>query len=119
METSIPKKLDILIPTFNRVKDPEKNITTLVNTIEENSLKDRVNILLSDNSSGDNTSKVIERFSKQYPYVFGFIQSNNIGLEKNAVFCLEKSTSEFIMYLGDDDFLHSEYLNRVVKVFRK
>jgi glycosyltransferase involved in cell wall biosynthesis len=45
-------------------------------------------------------------------------QEENLGLEKNALFVLKESQGEYVMYLGDDDYLHSSYISEVIKKIR-
>ena len=76
-------------------------------------------IIISDNFSTDNTSKIINAIKTTTNLnILLFTQEGNIGLEENAVFLLSKSKSEYVMYLGDDDFLQFEYLKKVVETLK-
>lgn len=108
------KTIDILIPTFNRERDLEKNLALLTDVIKSDKLEERINIIVSDNCSVDNTGRVVQKFQKKNDWIFYFKQKENVGLEQNAVFCLKIAKSDFVMYLGDDDFLPRDYLKTVV-----
>lgn len=111
--------LDILIPTYNREKALEKNIHLLINYIDKLDLHNEVQIIVSDNCSTDGTSEMINEIKKTSAVsIILFTHESNIGLEKNAVFTLSKSQSEYVMYLGDDDFLQFEYLEKVVEILK-
>jgi len=113
-------KIEILIPTYNREVDLKKNLQLLISQIEKYKLENYILLSISDNNSTDNTSITIEKIGKSTNIEINlYRQDTNIGLEKNAIFLLEKSTSDFIMYLGDDDFLPEDYLNYLVDKINK
>jgi glycosyltransferase involved in cell wall biosynthesis len=107
--------IDILIPTYNRKNDLNKNIYHLNDLIEREGLEKYFNILVSDNCSTDDSFEELQKIKSNLKVnITLFQQDENIGLEKNAIFLLEKATSDFIMYIGDDDYLPSGYLSYVV-----
>ncbi len=112
--------LEILIPTYNREKDLKKNLLILSKYIIDNNLEEEVRILVSNNNSSDRTQEVLDKLSEELnidlkPYK----QLENIGLEKNALFVLEKASSEYVMYLGDDDFISNDYLSEIVRLLKE
>ena len=112
-------KLEILIPTYNRVKDLEKNLKILKDYIIKNKFLSEIRIIISDNNSTDSTEKMILELKKD-EVLNKLIKYNkqieNIGLEKNALDILSKSEAEYIMYLGDDDYIEQEYLEKVMSI---
>lgn len=114
------KILTILIPTYNRSKQLIKNLSILSAFIRKNNLNDTVTILISDNCSADNTYIKVQNFINEnidLKIVF-FKQEENIGLEKNALFVLDKALTDYVMYLGDDDYIKEEYLIKVIKTLK-
>lgn len=110
--------LSILIPTYNRVNDLEKNLNLICSFITEVKNEDQVCLIVSNNKSTDNTKSVVEDIIELYPkiQIKLFNQKDNIGLEKNALFILDKAETKYIMYLGDDDYFEKEYLTTVLKL---
>lgn len=109
-------KIDILIPTYNRAVPLKKNIELLASQIAEEGLFDDVQILFSDNASTDNTKDVLRQVESNLPIrAKVYWQEENLGLEKNAIFLLGKSSAEFVMFLGDDDYLPAGYLKYLVQ----
>lgn len=107
--------IDILIPTYNRADFLLKNLLLLNEQIVENRLLDYFRLIISDNCSADNTLEILGELSKSLPAELAYYtQENNIGLEKNAIFLLSKSSAEYVMYLGDDDYLPDGYLQFLV-----
>jgi glycosyltransferase involved in cell wall biosynthesis len=107
--------IDILIPTYNREQDLIKNIKHLNNLVISENLENHFRILVSDNCSPDDTWEKLENIESEIKIeLIKFRQRSNVGLEKNAIFLLEHSNAEFIMYIGDDDYLPEDYLKFVI-----
>lgn len=108
--------LDILIPTFNRIESLKKNIELLICYISKLDCKDRIGIIISDNFSSDSTLDVLNILKSNTDVkIIIYRQEENIGLERNAVFTLSKSNAKYVMFLGDDDFLHFDYLKKIIE----
>lgn len=104
--------LSILIPTYNRALFLERNLTLLIQEILSDSID--ATILVSDNCSSDNTHEVCSPFLNSFPSLFSYYCHNtNLGYEKNLLFILSKATSDYVLLLGDDDYLASGYLKQV------
>lgn len=109
------KKLSILIPTFNR----HSKLIRLLNQLEEflindNKLRDEVEILISDNCSPDITEEVVESFisgKKEFKY---FRQEENLGFDGNVFFLFQNATSEFVWFFSDDDVILPGALQRII-----
>jgi abequosyltransferase len=103
--------IDILIPTYNRYSNLQKNLRLLDAQFAMDSLFDKYRVLISDNCSPDDS---FERLLALLPSLNlnckVFRQSANCGLEKNSLFLLSESSADFFLYLGDDDYLPSGYL---------
>lgn len=103
--------IDILIPTYNRAEFLKKNIFDLCDKIRKANLQHNFRIHVSDNCSTDNTATVLTEIENQVNIdFFRYRQDVNIGLEPNVLFLLGKATADYVMYLGDDDFLPNGYL---------
>ncbi|KXX70411.1 glycosyltransferase family 2 protein [Flammeovirga sp. SJP92] len=104
--------LDILIPTYNRSQELKNNLIYLIDEIITNNLNQHICIHISDNCSSDNTEAVVKTIinSNEDVNIFYYRNSENIGLERNVVSVLSKATSEYIVWLGDDDILDKGYL---------
>lgn len=92
----IQKILTICIPTFNRANILD---ITLSNIIKQDISK--VEVLVSDNGSTDNTSEIVEKYG-----AFGikyFSNSKNLGLTYNFIKVMELATSDYLTLLSDED----------------
>lgn len=113
------KFISICIPTFNRASNLKKNLLVLEHQISTNHLRDDVCIIVSDNASMDNTKKVLEDFKKSSSVeVITIFQEYNTGAEVNQLQVGETANSDFVMLLGDDDYLNDNYLIEVYKLLK-
>jgi glycosyltransferase involved in cell wall biosynthesis len=112
--------LSILIPTYNRKQELKKNLAKILNYIKNNKLKDIVEIIISDNNSPDQTADFVNNFINDNKEITIKLkrQKKNIGLEKNSINILTLSNAEYVMFLGDDDFINEKYLLEVLKLIK-
>lgn len=109
--------LSILIPTYNRADFLLYNLEMLREMIGRGMFNDKVKLVISDNCSPDDTFEKVTEFKNQGNLDIEFYrQSANIGLKANVLFVLEKATSDYIMYLGDDDYISYEYLSECLSI---
>lgn len=111
--------IDILIPTFNRCVDLLRNLRFLTKQIEKNCLHEKVRLVISDNFSTDGTQEQVLRFisatkDKDIAVIYSR-NDRNLGLEKNVVRLLELASADFLLWIGDDDYLADGYLEFLLK----
>ncbi|MEG3656112.1 glycosyltransferase family 2 protein [Arenibacter palladensis] len=113
--------LSILIPTYNRSYYLQKNLESLTEFVLNTDETDKIEIIVSNNCSSDDTHHVIPNLIESHSTVIFryFLQSQNIGLEKNALFTLSQAKGEFVMYLGDDDYIENNYLQEILSNIKK
>lgn len=109
--------LQILIPTFNRAPFLDKNLKILDRIITSLQASDKISIIIADNASSDGTEAILQAVPETHPdlSIEVYRHETNIGLEANAVFCLQKAKAPYVMFLGDDDYLDTEYLGEVLR----
>jgi poly(ribitol-phosphate) beta-N-acetylglucosaminyltransferase len=103
--------LSICIPTYNR----GRYLSVLLSILSESlkNIKYNYSIIISNNSSSDNTEEVVNSFINLLPIKY-FKQVTNIGPENNMHFCVNQVQSEFFMYLADDDVIDVDGLNKAI-----
>lgn len=106
--------LDILIPTYNRSGFLKHNLVHLERIVTKFDFKDRVHIIISNNGSSDGTRDLLDSLQLNV-YCTVFHHDSNTGVQNNLEFVLGKSSAEYCMYLGDDDFIHDDYLLHVIQ----
>lgn len=103
--------IDILIPTYNRKGSLIKNLGLICDQVRK--LTVEVFIIISDNASTDGTAEAVNEFidSNSNLRIKLIVNDENIGLEENTLRVASAGSSEYAMFLGDDDYLHNDYLN--------
>lgn len=110
--------LSICIPTYNRRERIEKNLNMLSKYIYNNFLNDKLEIIVSNNNSQDDTKEFLDRFLKEnFKLNLKFYnQEKNLEIQKNQLFVVAQSSYDYFMWLSDDDFIEEEYLLKVLDI---
>lgn len=108
--------MSILIPTYNRSRALIKNITQLIGYISILQRWNDIEIVCADNNSEDQCRVDLSNFfEKNKSRVTSYFHSTNIGFEKNLLFLLKNCSGEYVMLLGDDDYISFDYLKLVLE----
>ena len=99
-------KLTIAIPTYNR----ENYISIALDSIFIQ-YDERIEVLVSDNCSTDNTEALVK---SKYPKVRYEKNSINLGPDGNFLECYRKARGEYVLLLGDDDVLTKGALENIL-----
>lgn len=103
--------LSICIPTYNRAKDLNHNLTLIESYLENTSILDTVCFVISNNCSTDETDVVVKHFVDEGRLCIHYYkQEHNIGAGPNQVYAVEKASTPWVMLLGDDDYLEPWYI---------
>lgn len=105
------KKVSILMPVYNAEKFINKSLESLINQTYLN-----IEILICDDYSGDNTSKIINSYLTDNPKIKFFQNSENLGYLKTCNFLAKQATGEYITFQDADDI---SMLDRVEKLVRE
>jgi glycosyltransferase involved in cell wall biosynthesis len=108
MKSECDYLLSICIPTFNRAKYLDINLQNLSHQKDI----DKVQIVISDNNSQDDTLDVVKKY-KQLNIKY-FKHEHNIGANKNCDFLITISDGKFSWFMGDDDNITKNSLSRVL-----
>ncbi|MGL5964197.1 MAG: glycosyltransferase family 2 protein, partial [Fusobacteriaceae bacterium] len=109
--------LSILIPTYNRENYLKKALEKFFEQITDD-FKDKIEILVSDNCSIDNTQELLKRFQKiseDKKINFKFSKnSENLGADGNFLKLINESKGKFCWIFGDDEFLLDGGLKKII-----
>ena len=108
--------LSICIPTYNRAKELEYNLSLLESYINDSGLLDKVCLVISNNCSTDETDVIVKNFVDRGKLCVHYHeQAKNIGAGPNQVYVVEKAVTPWVMLLGDDDYLEPWYIGECLK----
>ncbi|MHB8893784.1 MAG: glycosyltransferase family 2 protein [Candidatus Geothermincolia bacterium] len=108
------KALTIGIPTWNRSDKLDRLLRALVELRRRNGLRERIDIVVSDNASTDRTEEVCKQYRDEVIYQR---HTHNVGFDRNCVSIARNATSEYLLLFADDDIpldeLFIELLNAI------
>jgi glycosyltransferase involved in cell wall biosynthesis len=115
MEIKIkPKPLvSVIIPSYNYAH----MIGNAIESVQHQTFQDW-ELVISDDGSTDNSVGVIEHFRSTDERIRVFQTPHNLGIYGNIVECIKRSQGTYIKILMADDWLHVDYLTRVLDIFR-
>jgi abequosyltransferase len=95
--------LSICIPTYNRAKYLDEAIESIINQVID-SIKDKVEICISDNCSEDNTEDIISKWQAKAPIPITYHRNSvNLGVDRNFLKVVEIANGDYCWFLGSDD----------------
>jgi len=106
------KKLTIAIPTYNGSATIQRTLDSIFN---QPFSTDEVNVMVCDNCSTDNTLAVLEPYAHKIEL---FKNEQNLGGDRNFQLCAERSTTQYVWIVGDDDLLRSDAIESVLQKIR-
>lgn len=105
--------ITVLIPTYNRPKQLERALESLNNQSYKN-----LKIIISDNSSNNESSQIVEKFSDLNIYYIK--NKENIGSKQNFLNCLSHVQTNYFVWLMDDDyFVDNDFFLKAVNVIKE
>jgi glycosyltransferase involved in cell wall biosynthesis len=109
--------LSICIPTYNRCGLLMDSLKMVIPQLKE--LGDKVELLVSDNCSSDDTRERVEELSKEYPIKY-FLNDKNYGANQNIMFFVQsRANGKFCWILGDDDHVREGGIKNILSVLER
>lgn len=101
--------LTIAVPTYNGAKTIRDMLEFLLPQVDE-----RVEVLVLDNCSTDETPDIVSEYQKRYPFINSIRNQENIGPDRNFLNAYQKSKGKFVLLLSDDDVLIENKLKSIL-----
>lgn len=99
------------IPTYNRCSTLSKAIESVVSQTYLN-----IEIIIGDNASIDETQALCESYASKDSRIRYMRHPENIGACNNFNKLLELASGKFFMWLSDDDWIDSSYIEQCLKI---
>lgn len=106
--------LSIIIPVYNS----EKSIDECLNSIINQKLSDRYEVICIDDGSMDNSLKILKKYEKNNNNIHIYSQKNS-GASSARNFGLSKARGKYICFVDSDDFLPDNSINLMIKVAKQ
>jgi len=97
-------KLSICIPTYNRAKFLPDLLDSIVKQIDDSN-KNIIEVVISDNASKDNTKEVIDSYRSKIPNLVYFRWDENKGADRNFIKVVELASGDYCWLMGSDDVI--------------
>jgi len=75
----------------------------------------RIEIIVSDNASTDDTTDIIRSFQTKYPWIRYCRNDSNIGAEENFYHLFTLAAGDYVWLIGDDDKLEKKAVAIIIK----
>lgn len=104
--------LTIAIPTYNRARFLKELLSVLFDQLI---LEPRVELIISDNASPDETPDIVGEFQARGLRLRLIRNEKNIGPDANFLQCFEQARGSYVWLFGDDDVILPGGIARVLK----
>jgi len=108
--------LSICIPTFNRSRYLKDCLKSILQSAQQQ--EDKIEIIISDNASTDDTKEILSEFQKQYSFIRFYRNEINV-FDKNFFIAASYANGEYIWIFGDDDQVENEAIKEVLEKIRE
>ncbi|MBI5402753.1 MAG: glycosyltransferase family 2 protein [Ignavibacteriae bacterium] len=110
--------LSIIIVTWNSEEDIAECLGSIYNSFHDESIL-KVQTVVVDNYSSDNSASVVENFMKVFPHDIKLIKNNvNYGFTKGCNIGISEATGDFIMLLNPDTQIQNDALQKLVEYLK-
>lgn len=108
-------QVSVIVPVYNVEEYLKRCLDSLIaQTID----KKKMEVILVDDGSTDNSPAICDEFASKYDYIKVFHIENN-GVSNARNFGIDKAQGKFIMYLDSDDYLSSNAVKGLCSYFEK
>jgi abequosyltransferase len=108
--------LTIAIPTYNRAHCLRQSLDVLFDQLVD---EPRVELIVSDNASPDETAAVVKDFVDRGLKIRYFHNATNLGADANILQCFEQARGKYVWVVGDDDVLAVNAIDVVMTCLNK
>lgn len=101
--------MTVVIPIYNDAKFIQRSIQSVVNQVE--------NIIISDNSSSDDSLKICKELATEYKHITVIEQKQNLGAVKNLILLYDYVTTKYVIHMGSHDMLSEDFIDTLLHCF--
>ena len=109
------KLLTIIVPAYN----VEKYVDQCLNSLVNQTIINHKVIIVDDGSKDMHTSEICKMYAEKYPEIISYVWQENKGLGAARNTGLSLATTEYVGFLDSDDWLTSNYVERVTEELEK
>lgn len=102
--------VSVCIPTYNGGKYLQEALDSVKNQTYQN-----IEVIISDDSSKDQTLKICEQFKKEASFPVHIFSHKPTGIGANWNHCIEKANGDYIKLFFQDDFLEKNCIETMME----
>jgi len=106
--------ISVIMPSYNH----EKFILKAIESVLKQTCDD-FELVIIDDASEDNSSKIIQSFDKNNIKIRSFFHEKNRGIAKTVNECIEKAKGKYISFFSSDDVWIKEKLEKQIEILKK
>ncbi len=107
--------LSIIICTYNRKAFLRKCLFSIIEQIEIHNDKSKIELIVIDNNSRDNTKKLIEEIQNTYSTHINYFLEKNQGLSYARNRGVKESKADYIAFVDDDATIITNWLSSLMQ----
>lgn len=104
-------KVSIVVPIYNTEKYLNKCLDSIINQTHQN-----LEIILIDDGSTDNSSKIIDSYAQKDSRI-KTIHQKNVGQSATRNVGIKKATGEYISFIDGDDEIKATFIEELLSAF--
>ena len=108
--------ISICIPIYNGEYTIEGTLKSILSDLSGN--EDKVEIIISDNCSTDNTFNILSNYIKKYDFIKYFRNESNLGFDRNIDKIINLASTDYVWFVGDDDELEKGAVAKVLDTLK-
>lgn len=103
-------KISIIVPVYQTGKQIEKCLDSIIKQTE----KQKIEIIVINDGSNDNSDEVIKNYIKKHPEeTIQYYAKENEGIAKTRNLGIEKASGDYILFVDSDDWIAPEMIQKV------
>lgn len=114
MENNDQKKVSLVIPVYNAENYLDRCIDSIISQTYKN-----IEVIFIDDGSKDNSWEILKSYKLRYPDVIYSYHQENMGVSKTRNKGIQLATGDYIMFMDNDDYIDSNYIEVFVSEIRK
>lgn len=111
--TPYKETIDIVMPTFNRIRETRRSIENIYKTTTVN-----FRLIIVDNNSNDDLKNYLKSILKSHKNITLIQLKENLGGAGSRLKALEQVKSEFVAFLDNDIYIMPGYLENLIETIR-
>ncbi len=112
MKKNNNKILSVSVAAYNLENVIEQNLKSWLNK----KVMDKLEILIIDDGSTDNTTKIVSKYQTKYPDTIKLIKQKNSGPGSTVNNGLKNATGKYFRMVDGDDWVRTENLEKYIKL---